>query len=323
MAHKRIPITDVYGIIYGMKCETTEKMYVGQTLSHTYMAFRDKWWRYGLKGRRKSHVNFSTLKKNLLGDAIEKYGEEDFFIFQIDTCPGNRINEIDRMETEAIKLYDTLAPKGYNTRLHDRQMSGGRKQLYSYYNLQEIEYYKKKTGGALPITLKTLSLAEKLEYLKASTVLEAKVTFIAANNQSRVYVKVKDHETVRVNITREHEIDSINEAIDFAGELVQSPILSREVRCIFENKEIYKYQDKLDKFKDLSIRLVTGSLCSYQDKSVYSVYVYSVGEKRKSVAFGGKTYTPQQAHKIAIDFVNRLQKMYTSQFEKHLKEPKF
>jgi hypothetical protein len=321
MAQKRIPITDVYGIIYGMECYTTKKMYIGQTLSHTYMIHRDKWWNYGLKGRRKSHVKFSTLKESLLGEDIKKYGEEDFRIFQIDICPGDRINEIDRMETETIKLYDTLIPKGYNTRLHDRHMSGGKKRLYEYYKLQETEYYEKKMGGRNANTLKTLDLKGKLDYLKHLPIIDVRVNFVWANNQARVYVKIKDHETVRVNITRDNEIDSINKAIEFASVLVSSPILSREVKSVLENKEIYKYQDKLDSFRDLSIRRVTGSIYSYQSKCVYTLYIYLTKGQRKSIAFGGKTTTIQQSYEIAIDFVKRLQKVNKSQFEKLLKEP--
>jgi len=322
MAQKRIPITDVYGIIYGIKCESTEKMYVGQTLSHTYMALRDKWWKYGMKGRWKSHLQFSEFKKNLLGEDIEKYGEDDFCIFQIDTCPGDRINEIDKMETEAIKSYDTLVPSGYNTLLHDRCTSGGKKRLLDHYNLQEIEYYKKRTSGSNANNLKTLDLEGKLDYLKQlPMIIDARVNFVWSNNQARIYIRIKDHETVRINISRKDEIDSINEAIEFAAQLVYSPILSQEVRSIFECKEVYKYQDKLDSFKDLSIRRVTGSIYSYQGKHVYTLYIYLTEGQRKSIAFGGKTSTSQQGYEIAKDFVKRLQKVNKSQFEKRLKEP--
>ena len=322
MAQKRIPITDVYGIIYGIKCEATDKVYVGQTLSHIYNFYRERWCRYGLKGRWKAHTKLSVEKNNQLGKDISKYGEDNFEIFQIDTCPGNKINELDQMETKAIESYDSMSPKGYNTRLHDKCMSRGKKELFDHYGLQEITYHKKKTSGRNANNLKTLSLGEKLNYLKGLSIIDVKVSFVWSNGQARVYVKAKDHETVRVNITRENEIDTISEAIEFAEELVSSPILSQEVRSILDGKEIYKYQDKLDNFKDLSIRLVTGSSYVSQDKYTYALSIFSNEGKKKGVTFGGKTYTSQQAYDTAMEFVNRLEKSNKSQFEKRLKEPK-
>lgn len=322
MAQKRIPITDVYGIIYGIKCEATNKVYVGQTLSHIYNFYRERWCRYGLKGRWKAHTKLSVEKKNQLGKDISKYGEDNFEIFQIDTCPGDKINELDQMETKAIESYDSMSPKGYNTRLHDNCMSRGKKELFDHYGLQEITYYKKKSSGRNANNLKTLSLGEKLDYLKKLSIINVKVNFVWANGQARVYVRAEEHDTVRINITRENEIDSINEAIEFAKELVSIPILSQEVKSILDGREIYKYQDKLDNFKDLPIRLVTGSIYSYQSKCVYNIAIYLTEGKRKSVAFGGKTYTSQQAYDTAIEFINRLEKSNKSQFEKRLKEPK-
>lgn len=104
----------VVGELYKMRCKTTGKEYVGQTVSHAKN--RSKYRPTG--HQRRSNAHFSEAKHDkrgfqctYLNNAIRKYGEEDFEIELIMRCPKE---DMDAWEMHWIDKLGTLAPDGYN-----------------------------------------------------------------------------------------------------------------------------------------------------------------------------------------------------------------
>ena len=86
-------------IIYILENKINKKCYVGQTIQD-------------FKDRLLAHKSEARLnrRKNLIGNAIRKYGIENFNITTM-TC---KEEHLDWMEVEWIKELNSLAPNGYN-----------------------------------------------------------------------------------------------------------------------------------------------------------------------------------------------------------------
>lgn len=83
-------------IIYLIKNIINNKIYVGQTINSLNERF------YG-------HTKHKT---GIIGEAIKKYGKENFIIEQIEIC--NSIEQLNEREIFWIKFYNCIAPNGYN-----------------------------------------------------------------------------------------------------------------------------------------------------------------------------------------------------------------
>ncbi len=104
----------VIGHIYLITNIKTNKMYVGQTLSHRKN--HSKYRPFGFEGRFKDHISealCNTKKKqcNYLNNSIRQYGKDAFKVELITECDKS---ELDTMEEKYIKEYNTLYPNGYN-----------------------------------------------------------------------------------------------------------------------------------------------------------------------------------------------------------------
>jgi group I intron endonuclease len=84
--------------IYVIKNNINGKMYVGQTTM-------------GFKRRLACHL---SLKKYILGNAIEKYGINNFTFYVYSGIP---VDLLDYFEIEMIKRLNTVSPNGYNINL--------------------------------------------------------------------------------------------------------------------------------------------------------------------------------------------------------------
>jgi group I intron endonuclease len=107
-----------------MKCETTEKMYVGQTVSHRKN--HGKYRPYGFEGRFKAHLceaikNTKANSCTYLDNAIRKYGVDVFSVTLLENC---KMDEMDEKERHYIKKYNTIAPNGYNITAGGKGMKG-------------------------------------------------------------------------------------------------------------------------------------------------------------------------------------------------------
>ncbi len=105
--------TNRYCEIYKIICLSTNKLYVGQAVSH--ILNHKRYRPYGCNGRFRSHISeaFSTKKNqsHYLNNAIRKYGTEDFVVELVECC---EIKNADERETHYIKEFNSLYPSGYN-----------------------------------------------------------------------------------------------------------------------------------------------------------------------------------------------------------------
>lgn len=83
-------------IIYIIKNSINNKLYIGQTT-------------YSLKKRFTNHSKFG---KGVIGEAIRKYGSENFTIEELEKC--ETIDQLNEREKFWIKHFNSLSPNGYN-----------------------------------------------------------------------------------------------------------------------------------------------------------------------------------------------------------------
>ena len=105
--------TNRYCEIYKIVNLSTDKIYVGQAVSH--ILNHKKYRPYGHEGRFRCHISeaFSSKKNqsHYLNNAIRKYGVENFVVELIECC---EINDADEREIHYIKEFNSLYPNGYN-----------------------------------------------------------------------------------------------------------------------------------------------------------------------------------------------------------------
>jgi len=114
LSDKRIITKDErYVEIYKIICLSTNKLYVGQTVSH--ILNNGKYRRHGMKKRFKEHISesFSTKKNqcHYLNNAIRKYGQDNFIVELIEIC---NVENSDERETYYIKNLNSMFPSGFN-----------------------------------------------------------------------------------------------------------------------------------------------------------------------------------------------------------------
>lgn len=100
------------GEIYSAKCIQTNKFYIGKAVS-----FLSSGVKRGSRQRWKDHIseainNNSKSQCTYLNNAIRKYGPESFEIEVIFTTTDE--SELNELEINFIKEYDSIAPNGYN-----------------------------------------------------------------------------------------------------------------------------------------------------------------------------------------------------------------
>jgi group I intron endonuclease len=102
-----------YCEIYKIINLTTNKIYVGQAVSH--ILNHKRYRPYGHEGRFRCHISEAfSIKKNqchYLNNALRKYGIADFVIELIEYCEIEKANE---REIHYIKEFNSLFPNGYN-----------------------------------------------------------------------------------------------------------------------------------------------------------------------------------------------------------------
>src|SRR5580704_3159657 len=86
-------------IVYKITNKINEKSYIGQTIGPI-----EKRWNSHCSKQKRGHGIFYR--------AIAKYGKENFEIKILARC--NSIQEMNHREVYYIKLFNTLAPNGYN-----------------------------------------------------------------------------------------------------------------------------------------------------------------------------------------------------------------
>ena len=97
-----------YGVIYGVVCNNTNRWYIGQTTTSFNARYQGDFFKYKF-----NELSEDNSKGQLLADDIEKYGQENFEIFEvIDVAFSER--ELDEKEAYYIDLYKAY-DEGYNS----------------------------------------------------------------------------------------------------------------------------------------------------------------------------------------------------------------
>jgi hypothetical protein len=107
-------------MIYVITNTVNNKKYIGQAVSH--LKIRNKYKPYGSTGRLASHFREAFSKKEhqctYLNNAIRDSGKDKFIVETLIECTKE---DVDRLEIQYIKQYNSMFPEGYNI------MQGGRK----------------------------------------------------------------------------------------------------------------------------------------------------------------------------------------------------
>jgi len=131
-----------YCEIYKITNITTNKLYIGQSVSH--ILNHKKYRPYGHQGRFRCHISeaFSTKQNqsHFLNNAIRKYGVDDFEVELLECCDTSMADE---REIYYIKHYNSLYPSGYNLK------NGGHTFTHSEESKKRLSigvmnYYKNK-----------------------------------------------------------------------------------------------------------------------------------------------------------------------------------
>lgn len=108
--------TERYCEIYKITNNTTQKVYIGQAVSH--ILNHKRYRPYGYEGRFRCHISeaFSTKKNqsHYLNNSIRKYGVNDFVVELIEYCT---IEDANDREIHYIHHYNSLFPNGYNLKI--------------------------------------------------------------------------------------------------------------------------------------------------------------------------------------------------------------
>src|ERR1035437_838224 len=122
-------------VIYLITNSVNGKQYVGQTVQALHSRFA-----------------FHTSRASrclALKSAIAKYGKENFTIKEFAKC--QHVEELNKIEQEKIKEFNTLAPNGYNL------TTGGKGHTYSAESRKKMSESGKKRKPISPETSKKLS----------------------------------------------------------------------------------------------------------------------------------------------------------------------
>ena len=115
--------TLIRGVIYVIETSTSEKKYVGQTLSHRKN--RGRYHPFGAVGRFRDHISEAinnTKKKQCtyLNNAIRLHGVEPFTVRVLELCDRESLNDREQYHISNMK---TLYPTGYNLTIGGRTAS--------------------------------------------------------------------------------------------------------------------------------------------------------------------------------------------------------
>lgn len=308
-------INDVYGIIYRIFCITENKSYIGQTFSHGYS--NNKIIRKGIITRIKQHFNDKDLEKNKdkpLYKALQKYDTEDFEVYIENELYEKDIRLINIKEGEYMKKYNTLHPNGYNTEEIGKKYPKILKDLAELYDFEIEKYTYIDTtrnrrakdiciGTYFNISSNKINLDKVLEYLKK---IEIDKVTLTESNGLRILVKPKNEkDNIRIYFHNSRE-----ECVKYAEKISKNIIITSK----FYGKDIYKYQDKLDKVlidKD-TITTTTGN-CYYNDSRkcyTYLIMISGIKNKRTQtlhrISFGGKNIDIKDSYKTSLEFIEKL-----------------
>lgn len=156
---------DRYCEIYKITNKITNKIYIGQAVSH--ILNHKKYRPYGHIGRFKNHVSEAYSNKKCqcqyLNNSIKKYGKENFIVEILEIC---EISEANEKENFYITKLNSIYPSGYNLNFGGKQFihtDESRKRVSE----GNIKYYfklKEEKLSELSLLLENIDTIEK--YIK-------------------------------------------------------------------------------------------------------------------------------------------------------------
>ena len=315
MNKKITEITDVVGHVYIIECDVTDKVYIGQCLSHIFI--NDVWKTHGIRKRFMYHCDKSGSKYSVLHTDIEKYGKDKFNIRILETVPGNRINELDVKEAEFIEMYNSVK-KGYNTQKKSTSSTKSKRALYEHYKIgpDYTKEYEERKGRKMQYMAPALNKYPRDKIVGVSLVL---IKHLQVPRDIRVLTDCGDL-VYRKNFMSANILANIKKARKYAEQLdpnyfVPSTILAIENGG--EVEEVYKYQDKLNiKLQEtgLTTLSINRTFHKYTGGEVALILFYYKGKTTKRMMFGGKHTEIEKAIEEAQEFVKRLVKGYNCKF---------
>ena len=312
---KNIPalITKVKGIIYSIYCKSTEKYYIGQTLSHRYMK-KNIWVKTGVNIRCLTHKNRKFSRP--LYDDIQEYGWQDFVVEIEAEYNGKEIVNLSKYETATIKNKNSLIPNGYNERVKSVASGRSRKRILWFYDQNPLEYEQfslRPDGRSTQICL-AMESEEKKKFFQTIAVSKIRITLINSKGKAdliRLMVYVFGEKD-----SYRHEFrikDNIEETFTTALKFAQEITKKIEVAATLENlingiDATYEYQEKLNFFDEKNIVSATGSKYYHKgiDSYTYIIFLRDAENKKHRMTFGGRKLSIDDAYKKAGIFVKKL-----------------
>jgi hypothetical protein len=310
---------ELKGFIYKLTCSETDKVYIGQTLSHVYSKKDDRWNKSGINNRLELHFRDAVCYKDrpLYKDMLH-YGFETFKIETIHEIPPERFNELDYLEHKEIKNFNSKVPNGYN--ITDNTITNNRtkKMVIEELDLETInpDYTPKSRKERRQQVVVRL---EQRDTFFEDEIVE-KINIAAIKNKGeisfiRVTVFVEDRDDIyrcdftksRGKAIKEAALDAIYFAEYIAYTNPEIININDNIKSLLEDKENYKYQDKITALNEFQINTVSSGIYHHkQTGSELYVLFFRGTEETKKVQFGGRKTTIEDAYNEASIFLDKL-----------------
>jgi len=308
-------IENIKGYVYIIRNKTTNKIYVGQTLSHSYDEKTSKWIEFGINGRLLKHLQ--RVQQNVdypLYNDIKKYGFQDFDIKLEHILENDNVTKIDDLEKETIIKYDSINT-GYNSSNNTNFLNISKKKVYEHYNKKierSDEYYERKERRSQ----KTISQRDRFSFFTNKEILSVKINPIKQGNvvyTARVVFDMLNDELYRINFSNKDIKEAFKRAKSFVEEVHKGFI---DIHPFFDNfdkdedhkhNEVYSKARELEDISKKTITKINGNKFFHKEinNHVYCLSIYYEGGKKR-IMFGGKNIDTYNAYINAQDFINRL-----------------
>ena len=238
------------GEIYKITSKTSGKSYIGQ--ASKYVAGHMKW---GSERRFQTHIYeaFNSAKDNCkaLNNDIRYHGSKDFELEIIhDNVP---LEDIDKMERNAIKEHKTLIPNGYNIRIGGSGKMGDEEKA-QIKNATKYIYRRKEVDKDLPLFLSSRMREEKIVGYK-------------------VYFPVPEGTSIVKEFLRKNVKDSHDAALKYIEELKNTydyeswkdnvaVVLIKDYKHTPKGKELTE-EEKLKKYVEVKTKKAIAKLPKY------------------------------------------------------------
>jgi hypothetical protein len=303
---------DLYGYIYKLTSEDTNKSYIGQTLSHTCK--NDKWIKTGIDTRIKLHLRDSkNFPERPLYKDINLYTIDRFDIEIIHKVSVLELNKLDYLEHEEIKKNNTKYPYGYNITDNTVSNKGVKAIVIKALELNNIEpeYVPKTRKERRQQVL--INIKNRDVFFKGKNI--EKITIKKINNSKyvpyiRVNIYIKDVSDIyrcdfypnKNKKTTFEETYKI--ALCFSNSLVSNESL---IEVSSNIKNTYKYNDKLMSLEHNIITTIIGKVYTHkQSRSKVYVLFFRGNNKEIKIQFGGRKTTEESTLIDVLEFIGKI-----------------